>query len=144
MLRSIRLVEFEATHIMAALPSWHPCARMHGHNFQIAVQLTFEDDEVREIDDAVFAVSIATAQLEQLLSHAHLNELMAQDGDRRNASEQWLAGFAHGYIAERLPGGQSDQLTVFVRHGNLLVPRRHPEAEPGMPVEFPSLSGAVG
>lgn len=89
---------------MAALPGWHPCARMHGHNFEIAVQLTFEDDEVREIDDTVLAVSIATAQLEQLLSHAHLNELMAQDGYRRNASEQWLAGFAHGYIAERLPG----------------------------------------
>jgi 6-pyruvoyltetrahydropterin/6-carboxytetrahydropterin synthase len=136
-LTSTRVLEFEATHVLMDLPSWHVCARMHGHQFQVAVHLTFPEDEVEV--DTVLAVTIAVAELEDRLLMSHLNELVPDDGDKNNADEQWLAGFVHDYIARSLPQGGAERLAVFVRHPALPIARRWPAAAPGERVDFPEL-----
>lgn len=30
---------FSASHVLDRLPSWHPCARMHGHNYVVVLEL---------------------------------------------------------------------------------------------------------
>ncbi|WP_189267921.1 6-pyruvoyl trahydropterin synthase family protein, partial [Streptomyces fuscichromogenes] len=35
---------FSASHVLDQLPSWHPCARMHGHNYIVVLELSAADD----------------------------------------------------------------------------------------------------
>ncbi|KUN95350.1 6-pyruvoyl trahydropterin synthase family protein [Streptomyces caeruleatus] len=69
---------FSASHVLDQLPAWHPCARMHGHNYIVVLELSAEDDaltpagfvrDYRELD-------AFKKWMDDTLDHRHLNEAM--------------------------------------------------------------------
>jgi 6-pyruvoyltetrahydropterin/6-carboxytetrahydropterin synthase len=47
MFRIEKKFQFSAAHFLQGLPENHPCARMHGHNYEVAVVL--ESDTLNEV-----------------------------------------------------------------------------------------------
>lgn len=69
---------FSASHVLDRLPGWHPCARMHGHNYIVVLELSAEDDDrtdngfVRDFRE----LSAFKKWMDATLDHRHLNEAM--------------------------------------------------------------------
>ncbi|MDQ8703524.1 6-carboxytetrahydropterin synthase [Streptomyces sp. LHD-70] len=69
---------FSASHVLDRLPSWHPCARMHGHNYIVVLELSAADDArtengfVRDYRE----LGAFKEWMDATLDHRHLNESM--------------------------------------------------------------------
>ena len=69
---------FSASHVLDRLPSWHPCARMHGHNYTVMLELSASEDAlteagfVRDYRD----LDAFKKWTDETLDHRHLNEAM--------------------------------------------------------------------
>ncbi|MEU6354008.1 6-carboxytetrahydropterin synthase [Streptomyces sp. NPDC047072] len=69
---------FSASHVLDQLPAWHPCARMHGHNYIVVLELSARDDAllppgfVRDYRD----LDTFKKWMDDTLDHRHLNESM--------------------------------------------------------------------
>lgn len=67
---------FSASHILEGLPSDHPCARLHGHNYVVTVHLKGKKlNEVGFIKD-YRDLSIVKNYIDNELDHRHLNDLL--------------------------------------------------------------------
>lgn len=71
---------FSASHVLDALPSWHQCARMHGHNYLVVLELAARRDQltragfVRDYGD----LDVFKKWLDEVVDHRHLNEVMGE------------------------------------------------------------------
>ncbi|MGH8899794.1 MAG: 6-pyruvoyl trahydropterin synthase family protein [Egibacteraceae bacterium] len=80
---------FCASHTLDRLPAEHPCARLHGHNYEVQLVLASP-----ELDDAGFVVDYRLldpfkSYLDSCLDHRHLNDVIgAQPSAERLA--RWL------------------------------------------------------
>jgi 6-pyruvoyltetrahydropterin/6-carboxytetrahydropterin synthase len=68
---------FAASHQLEALPASHPCSRLHGHNYQVVVEL-----EAAMVDTVGMVYDYRKlapfkAWLDGHLDHTHLNDVMA-------------------------------------------------------------------
>ncbi len=78
MLTITKEFHFSASHVLDRLPSWHPCARMHGHNYIVVMELSAHPDElteagfVRDYRD----LDAFKKWMDDTLDHRHLNEAM--------------------------------------------------------------------
>jgi 6-pyruvoyltetrahydropterin/6-carboxytetrahydropterin synthase len=89
-----KLFEFSASHQLTGLPDDHQCARMHGHNYQVRVELTSE-----ELDNVGFVVDYGElapvkSWIDDNLDHRHLNDVPALDGE--NPTAEVLARTLYG------------------------------------------------
>lgn len=66
--------EFSASHRLEGLPPEHPCSRLHGHNYSVALELSGELDEVGFVLD-YRALDGFKAMLNERLDHRHLNDV---------------------------------------------------------------------
>lgn len=91
---------FSASHILDSLPSWHPCARMHGHNYVVILELSAREQDLtpdgfvrdfRDLDDF-------KKWLDEKVDHRHLNDVMPVPPTSEN-----LAIWLHGAWCERYP-----------------------------------------
>lgn len=69
---------FSASHVLDKLPSWHKCARMHGHNYVVVMELSAHPDDLTE---AGFVRDYGDLDrfktwVDETLDHRHLNEVM--------------------------------------------------------------------
>ncbi|WP_329392141.1 6-pyruvoyl trahydropterin synthase family protein [Streptomyces sp. NBC_01716] len=69
---------FSAGHVLDVLPSWHQCARMHGHNYVVVMELAAHPDD---LTDAGFVRDYGDLDrfktwLDETLDHRHLNDVM--------------------------------------------------------------------
>ncbi len=69
---------FSASHVLDRLPGWHPCARMHGHNYVVVFELSAHAEE---LTDAGFVrdyrdLDPVKKWIDVTLDHRHLNEAM--------------------------------------------------------------------
>lgn len=67
---------FSASHILSGLPDGHPCARMHGHNYVIVVEMSST-----ELNDVGFVKDYRELEpikkwIDTYLDHQHLNDLI--------------------------------------------------------------------
>lgn len=53
---------FSASHRLASLPPGHQCARMHGHNYQVVLELRCDDTELTEPDSSVTSVNSTSSR----------------------------------------------------------------------------------
>lgn len=67
---------FSASHVLYGLDAWHPCGRMHGHNYVIVVELQAETlndvgfvKDYRELDPI-------KKFIDEELDHRHLNDVL--------------------------------------------------------------------
>ncbi|MGA5214794.1 6-pyruvoyl trahydropterin synthase family protein [Streptomyces cinereoruber] len=78
MLTITKEFHFSASHVLDRLPSWHPCARMHGHNYVVVLELSAPRDALTE---AGFVrdyreLDAFKKWMDDTLDHRHLNEAM--------------------------------------------------------------------
>ena len=79
---------FSASHVLSGLPADHPCGRVHGHNYVVALELTAE----HQLDDVGFvrdyrALAPVKDWLDTTVDHRHLNDVL----DGVNPSAEHLA-----------------------------------------------------
>lgn len=67
--------EFSASHRLDGLPVDHQCARMHGHNYAVRVELTGEADAVGFVMDYGELDHFRT-WLRTSVDHRHLNDVV--------------------------------------------------------------------
>ncbi|CAL9560084.1 6-carboxy-5,6,7,8-tetrahydropterin synthase [Streptomyces sp. enrichment culture] len=93
---------FSASHVLDRLPSWHQCARMHGHNYVVVLELSARAEDLTE---AGFVRDYRDLDpfkkwLDETLDHRHLNEAM---GASVSPSAENLAKWIFDSWAERVP-----------------------------------------
>jgi len=160
-LTSSRAFYPKVTHTIETLPSWHPCAKIHGHDVRIAVVMNWPapgtdpaaasagggatvvrgngvavptDQTFTEFETALHLVEL------DIKTTRHLNEL----GGTITANADWtfLARYVHTFISSRLPEELTAGLSVIVEAVDLRAQRgstieRWPETDAGEPVVFP-------
>ncbi|GAA2043804.1 6-carboxytetrahydropterin synthase [Streptomyces carpaticus] len=93
---------FSASHVLDRLPSWHQCARMHGHNYVVVLELSARAEDLTE---AGFVRDYRDLDpfkkwLDDTLDHRHLNEAL---GETISPSAENLAKWIFDAWVERIP-----------------------------------------
>ena len=78
MLTITKEFHFSASHVLDVLPAWHQCARMHGHNYVVVLELSARPEDLNE---AGFVrdyrdLDAFKKWMDDTLDHRHLNEAM--------------------------------------------------------------------
>ncbi len=88
---------FSASHILPQLPADHPCARMHGHNYVVEVELQSAElnqygfvRDYRELDEL-------KQYIDSTIDHRHLNDVLGDD----NVTAENLAKFLYDWCISR-------------------------------------------
>lgn len=99
MYRITKEFHFSASHQLTALPHNHPCARLHGHNYVVEVELAApelnEHGFVRDYRD----LSVLKAYIDERFDHRHLNEVLGHE----RVTAEVLARHFFEWCRERLP-----------------------------------------
>lgn len=90
---------FSASHVLDRLPSWHPCGRMHGHNYVVVLELSAA---AGELTDAGFVRDYRDLDefkkwLDDTLDHRHLNDVL---GELQPSAENLAKWLFDGWSAE--------------------------------------------
>lgn len=91
--------ELSYSHQLDGLPAGHPCARTHGHNGIVRVELA--SDTLNEIGFVVDYGDLAPlkAWLDRTFDHRHLNDVIPF-----NPTAEQLAAYVHGWcVAQGWP-----------------------------------------
>jgi len=99
MFRITKEFHFSASHQLVTLPACHPCARMHGHNYRVVVELAAPALDtygfVRDYHDlAIFKEHIDTH-----FDHRYLNDVLHSNCP----TAEELAKYFYDWCKERLP-----------------------------------------
>lgn len=90
---------FSASHELKHLPEDHPCARLHGHNYIVQVELSSkslnQDGFVRDYRE----LDALKTYIDEKIDHRHLNNIF---GDNRVTTEH-LARYFYDWCKERWP-----------------------------------------
>ncbi|KOV88413.1 MULTISPECIES: 6-carboxytetrahydropterin synthase QueD [Streptomyces] len=92
--------DFSASHQLSGLHEGHQCARMHGHNYVVEVELSAARDEltptgfVRDYGD----LSVVKKWIDDTLDHRHLNDVIDDNPTAEN-----LAIWMYGQWADEFP-----------------------------------------
>ncbi|WAL72864.1 6-carboxytetrahydropterin synthase [Kitasatospora sp. YST-16] len=72
---------FSASHVLDVLPGWHPCARMHGHNYIVVVEMSAPRERLTEAGFVRDYRDLGEFKkwLDDTLDHRHLNEVLGPD-----------------------------------------------------------------
>lgn len=67
---------FSASHVLNCLAEGHPCSRMHGHNYQVTVEL--KSDKLNEAGFVVDYRELSGIKdwIDGVLDHKHLNDVL--------------------------------------------------------------------
>ncbi|WP_328345417.1 6-pyruvoyl trahydropterin synthase family protein [Micromonospora sp. NBC_00421] len=82
---------FSASHSLAGLAAEHPCARMHGHNYVVALELTVGRDALSDVGFVRDYGDLAdfSRWLDQKVDHRHLNDVVDRNPSAENLS-RWI------------------------------------------------------
>jgi 6-pyruvoyltetrahydropterin/6-carboxytetrahydropterin synthase len=93
---------FSASHQLAHLPPDHQCARLHGHNYIIVIELSAEPDQLTEAGFVRDYGDLAEFKkwLDVTLDHRHLNEVMTGTNPSAENMAMWVYEMWSGRIPE--------------------------------------------
>lgn len=80
---------FSASHRLSGLPDDHQCARLHGHNYVVKVQLASNDLDTTGFVLDYGALAPVKELIDRKLDHRHLNFVMAGNPTAENLA-RWL------------------------------------------------------
>ena len=106
--------EFSAAHQLRGLPDNHPCARMHGHNYTVRIELSAD-----ELDSTGFVLDygklgMIRTIINNSLDHRILNEVVPGNPTAENLSV-YLAEITFNWlVADREDEGDSRDFTLRV------------------------------
>ena len=99
MYRITKEFHLSASHQLHHLPADHQCARLHGHNYVVVVELSAEslndDGFVRDYHD----LSPLKHYIDETLDHRHLNDVFGHS----KVTSEFLAKHFYDWCKERLP-----------------------------------------
>lgn len=75
---------FAASHMLTGLPEGHKCIRLHGHNYEVEVELSDDPGPFGMIMDYGELAAIVDPVIDKY-DHRHLNDLMPQPTAERIA-----------------------------------------------------------
>ncbi len=99
-LRITKKFEFSASHQLAGLPEEHQCARLHGHNYVVELELSAAAADltatgfVRDYGD----LSSFKIWIDKTVDHQHLNDIVSDNPTAEN-----LAMWIYGHWVQDLP-----------------------------------------
>lgn len=99
MYRIEKRFSFAASHTIGGLPDDHPCARLHGHNYEVAVVLESDALDGRGFVRDYRELSALKEFLDARFDHRHLNEVFGHD---RTTAEE-IAAFLYAWCKQRWP-----------------------------------------
>ena len=93
--------DFCASHCLEGLRADHPCRRIHGHNYQIIVEL-----EKTELDDVGMvrdyrALSVIKEWFDTVWDHQHLNSISLMNGI--NPTAENIARVVYNQVRNYIP-----------------------------------------
>ncbi|MFP4097795.1 MAG: 6-pyruvoyl trahydropterin synthase family protein [Alphaproteobacteria bacterium] len=90
---------FSASHQLLCMPEDHPCARMHGHNYVVEVELQRKTlDETGFVKD-YHALDALKVYIDETFDHRHINDVLGHD----QATAEQLAKHFYIWSKERWP-----------------------------------------
>ncbi len=99
MFRITKEYHFSASHQLHGLADDHPCARLHGHNYIVRVELSSAElnetgfvRDYRELDDLKIYI-------DEKIDHRHLNEVLGDD----DTTAEKLAKHFYDWCKSRWP-----------------------------------------
>lgn len=99
MFRITKEFHFSASHQLCQLPVDHQCARLHGHNYIVVVELAAAKLSafgfVRDYHD----LALLKCYIDDHFDHRHLNEVLGHDG----VTSEVLAQHFYDWCKSRLP-----------------------------------------
>lgn len=99
MYRLAKQFSFSASHFIAGLAADHPCARLHGHNYEVEIILQKHDlDAVGFIRD-YHELAALKAFLAETFDHRHLNEVLGHD----QTTAEIIARYLYDWCKARWP-----------------------------------------
>ena len=99
MYRISKEFHFSASHQLKQMPQDHPCARLHGHNYIVVVELS-----AAELDQYGFVRDYTELKplkqyIDETLDHRHLNEVLGDDA----VTAELLAKHLYDWSKSRWP-----------------------------------------
>ncbi len=94
-----KIFSLESAHFLPAVPTGHPCARVHGHSFRITVHLRGQVDPGTGWIIDFGKVREAFEPIRQQLDHHTLNEVAGLE----NPTSENLAHFIYLHLKPDLP-----------------------------------------
>ena len=85
-----RTFRFEASHRLSHLPEDHPCHHLHGHSYQLEIQVSGDVDEKSGFLIDYAEIKSAVKPLLQQLDHKHLNDIPGLEKPTTELIAQWL------------------------------------------------------
>jgi 6-pyruvoyltetrahydropterin/6-carboxytetrahydropterin synthase len=79
MFRISKEFSFSASHQLLGLPGDHPCARLHGHNYQVEVELAAERLDAHGFVRDYRQLDQFKCYLDEEIDHRHLNEVFGSE-----------------------------------------------------------------
>lgn len=98
MFRITKEFHFSASHQLVGLPEWHPCTRLHGHNYIVEVVLA-----AKELNQVGFVMDLKELKplkdfLDEHFDHRHLNDVL----DFQTSAEN-IAHYLYQWAKARWP-----------------------------------------
>jgi len=89
MLKITRTNTFEAAHFLPLTPEGHKCRGMHGHSYEVTVEVTGDADDAGWIIDTAL-IDSAYSYIHALLDHKTLNEVAGLENPTTENLVVWL------------------------------------------------------
>lgn len=99
MFRISKEFHFSASHQLIGLADGHPCARLHGHNYIVYVELAAEELNAHGFVRDYRDLDAFKTYLDNTVDHRHLNDVF---GDHLTTAE-YLAKQFYDWCTERWP-----------------------------------------
>lgn len=83
---------FSASHVLARLPSWHPCSRMHGHNYVVILELRAGDEQLSDVGFVrdYRELGVVKTWIDDTLDHRHLNDALGDLSPSAEHLARWI------------------------------------------------------
>lgn len=99
MYRIWKSFHFSASHVLKSLPEDHPCARLHGHNYVVEVELSGAQLDEHGFVRDYRELDALKQYIDNTLDHRHLNDVLGDD----NTTAEKLARHLFDWCKSRWP-----------------------------------------
>ena len=99
MYRITKEFAFSASHQLKGLAEGHPCARLHGHNYVVVIELAGEALDQHGFVRDYHELAPLKTYIDDQLDHRHLNEVLGDDC----VTAERLARHLYDWCAARWP-----------------------------------------
>lgn len=93
MITITRSYTFEAAHALPNVPDGHKCKRLHGHHYELVVEVGGEIDAVKGWAMDFAEVDAVVKPLIEILDHHFLNDIAGLDNPTAESIVSWCADY---------------------------------------------------